>query len=188
MKKYYLADVLSATEILMAIVLLIMAKLKVAADYAIWVFVAGELCDAFDGICARRWPYPEGEKHWWRIPWVVRFIEHASDISLALACMTYLMIACDFNTRYAAFIGGGVIAVTCLAFEIVIESQAPNSTKTTPCIITRRWIYISALAYGIVLLLINTSWPDHIKIILAGIGIIIGIVLVVIKRNRAFKP
>lgn len=189
MKKYHLADVLSATEIIMAVVLIIMAWQGTPADYAIWVFVIGELCDAFDGICARRWPYPnDGKDRWWRIPKVVHLIEHTSDIFLAVACMLYLMCACGYRTKYLAFFGGSIIAILCIGFELIIMSQSPNSPRIKYLILIRRWIYIAALAFGIVLLLVNTSWPGAIKSFVACSGVTIGVILVIIKRDRAFKP
>ena len=90
MKKYHLADALTVCELICAVILSGMAFLRVAPAYALWVFAAGELCDAYDGTCARRWPYPDdGKYRWWRVPRTVAFIEHMSDILLGLACGCY---------------------------------------------------------------------------------------------------
>ena len=62
MRKYHLADVLTSLETLCAVILIGFAIGNVPVDYALWVFAAAELCDAFDGICARRWPYPDDGK------------------------------------------------------------------------------------------------------------------------------
>lgn len=77
MRKYHLADALTALEIIMAATITGMIIFGGSANVVIWLFAVGELCDAFDGICARRWPYPDdGKFRWWRVPRTVQLIEH----------------------------------------------------------------------------------------------------------------
>ena len=42
MKKYFTADVLSLTEIVMGLTLIVMTILGTPADVVIWVFIAGQ--------------------------------------------------------------------------------------------------------------------------------------------------
>ena len=54
MKKYHLADLLTLGEALFTVVIIACAIAGAASQWAFLAFAAGELCDAFDGICARK--------------------------------------------------------------------------------------------------------------------------------------
>lgn len=193
-KLYYLADVLTLCEVIAGVILLGMTCFHAPADYAIWVFVAGELCDAFDGICARHWPYPnDGKKRWWRT--YVTQIEHLSDIFIAIACMLYLIFSTDTNTANLALMLGCTLATACIAVELTIKfaSTASTSTKVQKAILwlirIRRWCYaFGGIGGGIYLLIMATTWTTIIKFsaICASLGI--GLALLIIKLDRALNP
>jgi len=204
MKKYHLADALTALEAVMAIILLGMAFNRTAADVAIWVFVLGELADALDGPCARRWPYPDdGKVRWWRTH--VKAIEHISDIFIAIACMFYLLmqpvdaIFClmwwgPFTVSTGALLLGLSIIVICVLSELTIQylrSRTPERYHkfADGIILARRWVYaFIGIGGGIFLLISATSWEPKTKITAIFAGLSIGILLLYYKADRATDP
>lgn len=194
MKSYHLADALTLSEIIAGVILLGMAFLRTPADYGIWVFVAGELCDAFDGVCARRWPYPDdGKTRWWRT--YVTQIEHLSDIFIAIACMIYLIRSQQPLIVSGTLMLGITIIAICTCVEIIVRlSKATNPSdieqKYVGCIILiRRWIYaFGGIGGGIYLLIMATSWLPLTKLGTIIIGIDIGVILLIYKLDRALKP
>lgn len=198
-----MADVLTLFEVIAGVIILVMATLHVSADIAIWVFVLGELCDAFDGPAARRWPYPnDGKKRWWRT--YVKQIEHGSDIFIAVACMFFLMsqppevvftlpplFASGFSVAESAKLLGLFIIVLCSLVEIEIQFTksyfgqiAQPFIKTI--ILARRWIYaFVGIGGGIFLLLMATSWSQTTKQSLILLGILTGLILLYYKSDRA---
>lgn len=191
-KLYYLADALTLCEVIAGFILLGMTFTKMPAEYAIWAFVLGELCDAFDGPCARRWSYPnDGKARWWRVH--VKTIEHLSDIFLAIACMVYLFFGTSNpDIACCAVCLGTTIIVICSSVELILIYVGEDilGVKLTTCLIlVRRWIYVfSGIAGGILLLIFATSWPPVGKLGACGIGISIGLGLLIYKLDRALKP
>lgn len=188
-KLYYLADVLTLCEVIAGFILLGMAFAKSPAEHALWVFIFGELCDAFDGPCARRWKYPnDGKIRWWRVH--VKAIEHLSDIFIAVACMTYLM----FNNAHPAITRGAVslgifIIVYCAGTEFLLHDEELTALQHDRIILVRRWIYaFVGLGGGIYLLIMATGWYELTKLIAIGTGLIIGLILFIYKLDRALKP
>lgn len=187
MKKYFIADVLSLTEILMGLTLIVMTVLRISANWAIWVVIVGELCDAFDGIAARRWPYPPTDKpYWWRIPKVVQTIEHLSDILLIGALAFYLLTQGTTVTYWIVLICGITIAGFCIGVETalnIIGKYAPDD-KRRRLITIRRVVYLIGIAIGLVEIVYCTTWPNWIKTAVYIIGDIVGVTLVIVKWDR----
>lgn len=187
-RKYHLADVLTTIEIIMAVTITGMIFFKVSANWVIWAFVIGELCDAFDGICARRWPYPDDGKHrWWRVPSTVQAIEHISDICLLSACSAFLIFHTNRLIRASTIVGTVAIAAICIIVELQIQTDEfytlqPERTKEV--ILWRRKVYLAGIALGVVFLIFATSWHWLIKIGCCLIGIRVGLYLRRKKRDR----
>lgn len=206
MKKYHLADALTAFEVMMAFTLIGMAFFQVPADTAIWVFVAGELADAFDGPCARRWPYPnDGKYRWWRVPATVKRIEHFSDIFIATSCMFYLIRIPSDSIIYihqqaipipiCALCLGIFIIVFCLLIEAVVHQlRHPDSFtraagKITALILIRRLVYaFVGIGGGVLLLIMATPWNSYIKHNLILASIAAAALLLWYKLDRATDP
>lgn len=186
-KKYHLADLFTLLEVILACTLLIMAFFEGLTNYAIWVFIGGELCDALDGPCARRWHYPDDNKYrWWRH--YNTEIDQASDILLAAACAIYIMGR--VNTFFG-FILAMTVLITCGSIELYVaaaRAQYPrgySQRKIDRLLLIRRCIYVFLGIGGAILMLIwHTSWPSFCKWIAVLILAIAAIVLSIIKRNR----
>ena len=144
-------------------------------DIVIWLFVIGELCDAFDGICARRWHYPDdGKKRWWRENASV--LDQVTDIFLITATATYLGVRLG---RFDLLMLGGIVALFC----IVVEGLKFHYYSKR-LILLRRYIYLACIALALFTLLFATSWNGLAKGVAIAAIFIVGIFLMIIKRNR----
>ena len=211
MRKYHLADVLTSLETLCAAILIGFAIGNVPVDYALWVFAAAELCDAFDGICARRWPYPDdGKRRWWRIYAVE--LDQLSDIAAGLACLLYVSWRVSFTC-------GLVVLITALVigFSIQLTVKWPSARRSLTdwglgslarwyesvrpihrllawlerhpklclaLVLIRRYLYVAAIAVLIICMILGTSWPQPLQFGALGALVAIGIFLIFYKRDR----
>ncbi len=182
---YILADVLTAIRGILAFAIWLIAGLVILFDSAasvwnspdivIWLFVIGELCDAFDGICARRWHYPDdGKKRWWRENASV--LDQVTDIFLITATATYLGVRLG---RFDLLMLGGIVALFC----IVVEGLKFHYYSKR-LILLRRYIYLACIALALFTLLFATSWNGLAKGVAIAAIFIVGIFLMIIKRNR----
>lgn len=190
MKKYHLADFFTLLEAVLAIVLLIMAICGAKAEQALWVFVAGEICDAVDGPCARRWHYPDdGKYRWWRQ--YNSEIDQITDIMLAISCGVYLI------WRISAFWGVallGGIGIFCLAIQCYVYRYdsathrlvyRKDRTNAEDIVLFRRHVYVIAGIGGAIALLVwSTEWLLIVKRVLTIVGVICGLVLLGLKWDR----
>lgn len=211
MRKYHLADVLTSLETFLAVVLVGFAIGNVSVDYALWVFAIAELCDAFDGICARRWPYPnDGKRRWWRTYAVE--LDQISDIATGLACLIYVIWrvspACGLVVFITAVVVGFAIQLTAKwsvarrylrawglrSFVKWYESNhiirrlltwlQAHPTLCLVLILVRRYLYVAAIGVLIICMILHTSWPYPVQIALIGVLIMIGAFLAFYKRDR----
>lgn len=186
---YYLADLFTLTEAILSIVLFMMAVVGAPVDHALWVFVAGELCDAVDGPCARRWHYPnDGKSRWWRTYNVE--IDQISDIMLAIACGVYLIWRVSWSLGSLLLFGIGAF---CLAVQLHLyyydhdlrAFRAHYYIYHDRLILFRRRFYvITGVGGAIALLVWYTEWLLQVKIIITAIGLACGFVIWIFKRNR----
>lgn len=184
MKKYHLADALTALEIIMAAILISMTVYRSPPELALLVFVTGELCDAFDGICARKWPYPnDGKNRWWRVPNRVQVIEHISDITLIVACACYLLTRPGY-VSFVTLLFAPIIIGICVVIERYLRTTNLTAEQRKRIIRRRRYVYLTGIAIGIALLICSTSWSPALKRNLCGVGIIVGIGLALYKWDR----
>lgn len=190
MKRYHLADVLTLCEVIAGVILLGMAWFQVPIDYALWIFSIGELCDACDGPCSRRWPYPSDNVYrFWRAH--VELIEHVTDGFLYATCAIYLICQPVTWIRYSALIVGIFLAVFCLITESRIRHirfGANAGLKRKRLILQRRWVYDGGIAVFIGIMIWGAKWVIKIKIALSIFGIICGLALIIWKLDRALNP
>lgn len=185
MKKYHIADILTLCEVIFTGILLYMVVFNVSVNYAIWVFIIGELCDAFDGICARRWHYPEdGKKRWWRE--YAPQIDQISDVLLASVCGLYLLLRIK---SIATAVLVGTIAGICISIEVALRFGEESVLARCPhgrlgIILGRRYCYVAGIGIAIVLMIFATTWPEWCKKLAICLGVAAGIILVLVKRNR----
>lgn len=184
LKKYHLCDLFTLLEIILACTLIAMAHLQISANYAIWVFIGGELCDALDGPCARCWPYPDdGKKRFWRIPWVVKAAEHISDITLISALAFYLLKQKGLFFQIT-ICGTAAILTFSLIIEYTLFTRPYSGDERRRLILMRRYVYLLGIAVGIGELVFCTTWTLLLKIGSCILGLIIGFFLIIAKWDR----
>lgn len=189
MKKYHLADLFTLLEVILAIALFIAAVSNAPVEWALYIFVAGELCDAVDGPCARRWHYPDdGKYRWWRE--YNSETDQASDILLAISCGVYLIwrVSVFWGIALLGGIGLFCLAIQCYIFRydhIRHTFVCRDNPHIDDIVLFRRHIYVIAGIGGAIALMVwSTSWPLIIKRILMIVGIICGLILLKLKWNR----
>ena len=186
MKRYLIADALTLLEVLCAIALAYMGLFNCPVDYAIWIFATGIICDALDGPCARTWHYPkDGKRRWWRQHNTE--LDQISDICLAIACAYYLVF--ELKSSIAVILIAIIGIVALLVQDVVYSGISPLSITNPPLAkkiaLFRRYLYVfGGIGGAIAILVWNASWTIVTKITLGAIGIVIGILLVLLKRNR----
>ena len=186
-----MADLFTLLEVILAGALFVMTIIGAPPEYALWVFVAGELCDAVDGPCARRWHYPnDGKYRWWRRYNVE--IDQISDIMLAVACGVYLIFRVSWQIGCGLLFG---IGIPCLAVQLYLYRFDRISTRFLPrripapqrkkIVLIRRMCYVFLGVGGaIATLLWHTSWSMAAKQILTIAGLCIAIIMIPLKINR----
>lgn len=186
-----MADLFTLLEVILAGALFVMTIIGVPPDYAILVFVAGELCDAVDGPCARRWHYPsDGKYRWWRHYNVE--IDQISDILLAVACGVYLIFRVSWQIGCGLLFG---IGIPCLIVQLYLYRFDRISTRFLPrqipefrrkkIVLIRRMCYVFIGVGGaIITLLWHAGWSLPIKVELTVAGAITAIIMIPLKINR----
>lgn len=167
----YLADILTLTRFILALILLVLAFVGSPAENAFIIFLVAELTDTFDGTCARKWPFPKNKTPKYR-KYAARF-DMVSDVLLAAAQTLFLTLQVDVVV--------GIIAIgfyaLCVMMELVLygkflghpDNCTPNSlTKRNfplakKIVLVRRYAYTLCLGIVNAFILFATSWPDPVK-------------------------
>ena len=174
----YLADILTGTRFILALVLLVLAFVGSPAENAFIIFLVAELTDTFDGTCARKWPFPKDKTPKYR-KYAAQF-DMVSDVLLAVAQTLFLLLQVD--------IVAGMVVVAfyalCAVMELVLygkflghpDNCTPNSlakrnfTLAKKIVLARRYAYTICLGVVNAIILFATSWPDPVKYALFVFG------------------
>ncbi len=168
----YLADLLTLSRLLLGIALFILAFFDVPAENAFIIFIVAELTDAFDGTCARKWPFPKNKTPKYR-KYAAKF-DMVADVMLAGAHVLFLTLRVNW------ILGVSIIAYYLLSSIIGdlivygrILGHPDDCTKNSlthknfplakKIILTRRYIYTLCLGIVNVVILFATSWPGPVK-------------------------
>ena len=167
----YLADILTSTRFILAVILLILAFVGSPAENAFIIFLVAELTDTFDGTCARKWPFPKNKTPKYR-KYAAQF-DMASDVLLAAAQTLFLLLQVNLVA--------GMVAVSfyalCIMMELVLygkflghpDNCTPNSLAKKNFPLAKKIVLIRRYAYTICLGVVNafilfaTNWPDPVK-------------------------
>lgn len=195
--KKYLADILTFTRIILAIVLIAIAVIpnesKDLNCIAFSLFVLGELTDAFDGTCATKWPFPKGKAPKYRKYAAVYDI--VADILLAGG------LALFFLNKINLILGltvGIVYSVIAIALDFIIYGKflghPDTATKNSlihknfdlakTIVLTRRNIYLALIFAATTVTLYDSSWPLEVKITITVIAVAICIALWIFLAQR----
>lgn len=191
--KKYLADILTFSRFILAIILIILAIFGGDIGAGFLVFVLAELTDAFDGTCAAKWPFPKNKVPKYR-KYAVKYDMYA-DALTAMAVILFFTLRVNLTVGLIIFIGFGLIA---LVIEAIVYGRlfghpddcTPNSlTKRNfklakKIVLARRMLYVALIALVAFWLLYASAWPLTIKIIITLITLIVGAFLWVFLSQR----
>ena len=196
MKKYHLADALTWTRLFCALALLFGSfTARFSATDAFLLFAFGELTDAFDGICARKWPYPiDGTYRWWRA--YIKLIEPLFDIALGLSALLYIAIRLDQSLGLSLLVGsisvglliqiaayGGVFHTVASARDWGLLRRHPAFAHSL-LLFRRDILYSGIIAYVLIYLLWRATLSPEWKIGLTLIGAYTGANIWDLKSDR----
>lgn len=182
----YLADILTFIRFVLAGFLLYFLIVGGKPECVLITFCLGELTDAFDGTCAKKWPFPKGKEPKYR-----RFAEQYDMIAdtLLLGFMgLYIVIWVNiWMVLMLVF-----VVVASFVIEMICYGRPfghPNfCTKNSLfkknqklaekiLLLRRKLTYLPSIAVAILMLLFATSWPNEVKFSLLGVMIAVGIFL-----------
>lgn len=191
--KKYLADILTLSRFILAIILIILAIFGGDIGAGFLVFVLAELTDAFDGTCAAKWPFPKNKVPKYR-KYAAKYDMYA-DALTAMAVILFFTLRVNLTAGLIILISFGLIA---LVIEAIVYGRlfghpddcTPNSlTKRNfklakKIVLARRMLYVALIALVAFWLLYASAWPLTIKIIITLITLIVGAFLWVFLSQR----
>ena len=197
MKKYHIADVLSLLEVLAVVAIVVCTVMGAKPEPVLLLFGFGELCDAFDGTCARRWPYPnDGKRRPWRNPTFIKHYEWTKDICLGLATLIYIIIRVDLLTGIVctslALVFGLSMQVYAGSLWMWANAAVQSERKRAKArqelesyyVKRRIYLYIPSIVTLVLTLLYATSWLLVVKTLLLFGLTMFGIFLWDVKSDR----
>lgn len=176
----YLADILTFSRIILAIVLFYLAFTRVEIGVALIIFLFAEITDALDGTCATKWPFPKNKAPWYR--------KYAAKYDMLADGLTALAMVLFFSLR-VNMVAGLLMLIPYLVIALIVEfvvygkflGHPDDCTKNClmrrnfklakKIILTRRNIYLAILFTMAVWSLYASEWPLIIKNIIMGIGL-----------------
>ncbi len=176
----YLADILTFSRIILAIVLFYLAFTRVEIGVALIIFLFAEITDALDGTCATKWPFPKNKAPWYR--------KYAAKYDMLADGLTALAMVLFFSIR-VNMVAGLLMLIPYLVIALIVEfvvygkflGHPDDCTKNClmrrnfklakKIILTRRNIYLAILFTMAVWSLYASEWPLIVKNIIMGIGL-----------------
>lgn len=188
----YLADILTGSRFVLAVILLVLAFVGSPAENAFIIFLVAELTDTFDGTCARKWPFPKNKTPKYR-KYAAQF-DMASDVLLAAAQALFLLLQVDI---VAGMVVVGFYAL-CIMMELMLYGKflghpdnctdwslaKRNFPLAKKIVLVRRYLYAIALGVVNAFILFATSWPEPVKWVLFAFGCSIFVFIWFFLRQR----
>lgn len=190
----YLADLLTLTRLILATVLLILDITGgISAEAVFIIFIIAELTDAFDGTCARKWPFPKNKTPKYR-KYAAKF-DMFADVILCGAQVLFVInhvnqpVGLAIAIYYVvSSIGGDLLVYGKIlghpddcAKNSLMKKNFPLAKKI---ILARRYLYAFCLGLVNVIILFATSWPLPVKISLFIFGCLIYLFVWFFLRQR----
>ena len=170
----YLADILTSTRFIIAITIFILALTGGTPEAVFILFIIAELTDAFDGTCARKWPFPKNKTPKYRK--YAALYDMVSDVLLAIAQVLFVTIRINWIIGLVVIV---YYVVICGSIELIIYGKFfghPDNCTTNSLvkknfplakkiILARRYGYTICLGILNTVTLFATNWPDSVKYI-----------------------
>ena len=175
----YLADILTSSRFIIAIIIFILALTGGAPEVVFILFIIAELTDAFDGTCARKWPFPKNKTPKYRK--YAALFDMISDVALAGFQVIFVILQINQPLGLAIII---YELVSSIGGDLLVYGKIlghpDNCTKNSlasrnfplakKIILTRRYIYTLCIGFVNAVILFATSWPDPVKYGLFAFG------------------
>lgn len=190
----YLADILTSIRFILALALIYGCVMHSGGPEAAFIiFLVAELTDAFDGTCARKWPFPKDKTPKYR-KYAAKF-DMVSDVLLAGAQVLFLTFRVNWTIGlviiiyYAiSSIGGDLLVYGKLMGHPDDCTKNSLAQKNFPVakkiILTRRYLYTICLGVTNALILFATSWPEPVKWGLFAFGCLIFVFMWFFLKQR----
>lgn len=192
MKKYFIADWLTALKIVPAVLLILAAFRAWHPGVAFGLFASGELLDALDGMAANHWHHPAStDRLWFRKH--IKLLESGLDMLVALGALTYLILRVSatlgFVLFYVSLVIGFIVegVVYGRLFGTAENAKKDSLIKTNPAraqilVGIRFAFYLTAIALILVILL-YVAFPLRVFIaLLVACGLVS--VVIIVKKNE----
>lgn len=175
----YLADILTLSRLIIACIMLVLDIIGAPAEVIFILFIIVELTDAFDGTCARKWPFPKNKTPKYR-KYAAKF-DMFADVILCGAQVLYVINQVNRPVGLAiaiyyviSSIGGDLLVYgkvlghpdDCTKNSLM-KKNFPFAKKI---ILARRYLYATCLGVVNIIILFATSWPLPVKISLFIFG------------------
>ena len=184
--KKYLADVLTFTRFILAIVLLVMSFTGGNLGAGFLVFILGELTDAFDGTCATRWPFPKNKAPKYR-KYAAKY-DMLTDTLLAVSMALFFIFRVNWIAGLIIGVGYGTLA---LVIDLVVYGKimghpddfkphslsAHNFPLAKKIILSRRMLYIALIALVAAWTFYASDWENVVKITITIIAVAVSVFL-----------
>ena len=185
---HYLADVLTALRFVGAVAILCLCGVGPEGAAAVLaVFVIAELTDAFDGECARRWPYPmDGKRRWWRVQ--AETLDQVADLALAAAVLLFVGLHLQPVLAVTILIVTVIVAVPVQVWRNQRIRRIPNEDDDplrVRVVLARRVLYlagISALVLALLIAVLGDNWVAWAVVL--AVALATGGALLWLKRDR----
>ncbi|MDO4747496.1 MAG: CDP-alcohol phosphatidyltransferase family protein [Candidatus Saccharibacteria bacterium] len=176
----YLADILTLTRIILSAAMLFFCVIHSAGpELAFILFICAELTDAFDGTCARKWPFPKDKTPKYR-KYAAKF-DMFADVFLAGAQILFVTVRINWLVGLIVII---YYLVSAIGGDLLVYGRIlghpDDCTKNSLAqrnfplakriILTRRYIYTICLGIVNAMILFATNWPLPVKIGLFAFG------------------
>lgn len=189
----YLADLLTLGRFVLAVVLLILAVIGGSAESAFIIFLMAVLTDAFDGTCARKWPFPKNKTPRYR-KYAAKY-DMAADVLLATAQVLFVTLQVNRVVGLCVII---FYVVVCGVIELLVYGKLlghPDDCTTNSLarrnfalakkiVLARRYMYVVCLGVVNAVILFATNWSDSVKYGLFALGCLILVFLWFFLRQR----
>ncbi len=178
----YLADLLTLTRFILSIVLLVLAFAGGSAECAFVIFLIAELTDAFDGTCARKWPFPKNKTPKYR-KYAAKY-DMLADVLLCGAQILFVINQINQPVGLAiavyyivSSVGGDLLFYgkllghpdDCSKKSLVYK----NFSLAKKLLLIRRYLYAFCLGLVNAIILFATNWPIVVKVALVVFGLLI---------------
>lgn len=184
--KKYLADILTFSRLILSIILLVLTFLGGNAGTAFFIFVLGELTDAFDGTCATKWPFPKNRTPEYR-KYAAKY-DMFADTLLIIAMFLYFIVRVNLIAGLVLGLGYGLAAII---IDFIVYGKlmghpddfrpgslsARNFSLAKRIILMRRRIYIILIVLIATWTFVVSSLPDVVKITTVVISAFVGVFL-----------